>query len=87
MITKKLLHDIITFCNNYIDNKNVTFGIDKYSTFIAVSINAWSINNKGLIDNLIRTINLHIHDIDDFKHFKQKVLKELPKLLEQLKEK
>lgn len=87
MITKKLLHDIITFCNNYIDNKNVTFGIDKYSTFIAVSINIWSINNKGLIDDLIGTANLHIHDIDDFKHFKQKVLKELPKLLEQLKEK
>lgn len=87
MITKKLLHDIVTFCNNYIDNKNITFGIDKYLTFIAVSINAWSINNKGLIDNLIGTINLHIHDIDDFNQFKQKVLNQLPSILKQIKEK
>lgn len=86
MITKKLFHDIITFCNNYIDNKNILFGINKYATFIGVGISIWSLDNNDMIDNQIGTITSHINNIDDFRDFKQKVLEELPKLLEKLKE-
>lgn len=87
MITKKLFHDIITFCNNYIDNKNILFTINKYPIFINASISVWSLDNGNFINNQIGTINSYIYTIDDFKDFKQKVLEELPKLLEQLKEK
>ena len=87
MITKKLLHDIITFCNNYIDNKNILFDINKYTTFMNVSISVWSLYNTGMINNQIGTITLYIDNVDDFKYFKQKVLEELPKLLEQLNKK
>lgn len=85
MITKQLMHDIVTFCNNYINNKHIIFSIVKYSTFIDVSINVWSINNKGFIENNIGTINSYVSDIDDFKKFKQKTLKQLPLMLEQAK--
>lgn len=87
MITKKLVHDIITFCNNYIDNKNILFAINKYTTFIGAGISVWSLDNNDMIDNQIGTITSYISDINDFKEFKQKVLEKLPKLLEQLKEK
>ena len=39
MITKQLTHNIITFCNNYINNKNIVFSITKYPTFINVCFN------------------------------------------------
>lgn len=85
MITKKLMHDIITFCNNYIDNKNIIFSITKYSKFIDTRINVWTINNIGLIDKNIGTVDSYINDINDFKKFKEKVLNQLPLLLKQVK--
>lgn len=85
MITKKLLHDIITFCNNYIDNKNILFTIDKYTTFVNASISVWSLDNGDFINNQIGTINSYINNIDDFKKFKEKVLNQLPLMLKQVK--
>lgn len=85
MITKKLLHDIITFCNNYIDNKNILFTIDKYTTFVNVGISVWTIDNHDIIDKSIGTINSYINNIDDFKKFKEKVLNQLPLMLKQVK--
>lgn len=85
MITKKLFHDIITFCNNYIDNKNILFTIDKYPTFVNASISVWSLDNGDFINNRIGTINLYINNIDDFKKFKEKVLNQLPLMLKQVK--
>lgn len=85
MITKQLMHDIITFCNNYIDNKNIILSITKYSTYLSVSFNVWTISDNTL-QKCIGSVLSYIHNIDDFKKFKEKVLKELPKLLEQLKE-
>lgn len=79
------MHDIITFCNNYIDNKNIIFSITKYSKFIDTRINVWTINNIGLIDKNIGTVDSYINDINDFKKFKEKVLNQLPLLLKQVK--
>lgn len=84
MITKKLMHDIITFCNNYIDNENIVIGIVKYSTFISATINVWTIKSSGIINKNIGTINHYISDIDDFKKFKEKILNQLPLLLKQV---
>lgn len=86
MITKQLMHDIITFCNNYIDNKNIILSITKYSTYLSINFNVWTTNND-VIQNCIGSLFSYIYNIDDFKYFKQKILKELPKLLEQVKEK
>lgn len=85
MITKQLIHDIITFCNNYIDNKYIIFTVTKYSKFVDVTINVWTINDKGFIQDCIGTVNSYIGDIDDFKKFKEKVLNQLPLLLKQVK--
>lgn len=85
MITKQLMHDIITFCNNYIDNKNIIISITKYTRFIDVTISVWSITN-GVIDKNIGNINSYIEDIDAFNKFKEKVLNQLPLLLKQVKE-
>ena len=86
MITKKLLHDIITFCNNYIDNNNIVFDITKYPKFVNIAIGVWTTNSVGIIDKSIGTISSYIVDIDDFNKFKQKALNQLPLLLKQVKE-
>lgn len=86
MITKQLMHDIITFCNNYIDNKNIVISISKCPNALNITFSVWTINN-GFMQNCIESVFSYINDIDDFKNFKQKILEKLPKLLEQLKEK
>lgn len=37
MITKKLMKDIVTFCNKYINNDNILITITKYPKFIIVN--------------------------------------------------
>lgn len=83
MITKKLLHDIVTFCNNYIDNKNIIISVIKYPTFINATIDVWTIYNN-VIQNHIGSIYYYIDDINDFNNFKEKVLNQLPLLLKQV---
>lgn len=85
MITKQLMHDIITFCNNYIDNKNIVISITKYIRFINVTFSVWSVTNS-VIDKNIGNINSFISDMDTFNKFKEKVLNQLPLLLKQVKE-
>lgn len=85
MITKKLFHDIITFCNNYIDNKNIIISIIKISNFLSITFNVWTTDNHDMIDKNIGTINSYIKNIDDFKKFKEKVLDQLPLMLKQVK--
>lgn len=84
MITKKLLHNIVTFCNNYIDNKNIVISVIKYPTFINATIDVWTINSAGFIDKNIGIVHSYIEDINDFKKFKEKVLNQLPLLLKQV---
>lgn len=87
MITKKLMHDIITFCNNYIDNDNIIIGITKYPTFLGIDFTIWTLTNGKHIDTPIGRISKYINNEEDFIEFKPMVLEELPKLLEELKEK
>ena len=87
MITKKLVHDIITFCNNYIDNKNIVFKVAKFPEYIYISIDVCDLCKNNSIDCCIGTINNCIQNKEEFIKYKQKVLEELPKLLEQLNKK
>ena len=84
MITKKLMHNVITFCNNYIDNDNIAISVNKYPTFLSIYFAVWTLTENHL-DNHIGTVNENIHNEEEFIKFKQKILKELPKLLKQLK--
>lgn len=85
MITKQLMHDIITFCNNYIDNDNILISVTKYPTFLSVDLTVWTLTNKKNIDTSIGKIPKYINNEEDFIEFKQEVLEQLPKLLERLK--
>lgn len=78
------MHDIITFCNNYIDNENIVINISKLSTYLSVTFNVWTINDD-IIQDCIGSVFYYIHDVNDLKNFKQKALEQLPKLLEQIK--
>lgn len=86
MITKKLMHDIITFCNNYIDNDNIVINITKYPTFLSIDFAIWTLLDKKYIDKHIKNITRNIHNEKEFIEFKQMILEELPELLEQLKQ-
>lgn len=79
------MHDIITFCNNYINNDNIVIAIIKYPTFISVSFDIWTLSDKRYINKHIGNTTRNIHNKEEFIKFKQKILEELPKLLEQLK--
>lgn len=84
MTTKQLMHNIITFCNNYINNENVLFSIDKYPNFISVDVSVWKLH-CGAISHQIGRIDKYIHNEDDFHNFIDKVTNELPELLEKIK--
>lgn len=84
MITKKLMHDIITFCNNYIDNKNIVIHISKYPNFLGIDFNIWILVENHM-DKYIGGVSGNIHNEKEFIEFKQIILEKLPKLLEQLK--
>jgi len=86
-ITKKLIHDLVTFTNNYIDNPNIVIGISCYSNRYVVSrIEVWSLK-YSYINKHIGSISCHIHNEKEFIKYKQNVLEKLPKLLEQLNNK
>lgn len=85
MTIKQLTHNIITFCNNYINNKNIVFGITKYPKYIDVRLSVWTLNNNGYINTHINTITKDIHNENDFNDFKNKVINGLPELLEKVK--
>ena len=78
------MHNIITFCNNYIDNNNIVTHVTKYPTFLGIDFNVW-ILTENRIDKYIGNVSRNIHNEEEFIEFKQKVLEQLPKLLEQLK--
>ncbi len=74
MISKSLVHSVVTFCNNYIGNKYITHSISIFPKHIACNISIWKLDLSGYIDTCIHTYYGHIEDIDDFINFKRKVL-------------
>ena len=84
MITKKLMKDIVTFCNQYINNSNIVININKYSYFVGITFGIWNLNGSLITDH-IGSIHMYIKDEVDLNKFKDKVFNELPLLLQQVK--
>lgn len=80
------MHDVITFCNNYIDNKNIVFKVAKFPEYIYVSIDICELYENNVIKRCMGKIDNNIYTKEDFIKYKQEVLENLPKLLERLKE-
>lgn len=84
MITKKLMHDIITFCNNYLNNDNIVINISKYATYLYINFGVWVLDKNKYIDKNIGSTTKYIHSEADFNKFKETIKDELSLLLVQL---
>ena len=83
MITKKLIHDISTFHNTFIDVEGIIIKVDIYNattSFIMVSIKLWSFNDGGLID-VIEGVTDNIHNYKEFERYKENVRNKIVPLL------
>ena len=84
-ITKKLIKDICTFLNTFIDIPNVIFSYTVYCNFINISVNVWKLHNDGHIDDIVRTCSFTIHNEKEFNETKDKIIESVKIGLEQLK--
>lgn len=84
MITKKLMHDVITFCNNYINNDNIVITIGKYATYLYIDMGVWTLDKNKYINKYIGGISTHIHNEADFNKFKETITDKLSPLLTEL---
>lgn len=74
MITKKLIHQIVAFLNNYL-NDYVLCGYTYYcKKYIEVKFSIWTIKNN-LIDKSVVNYGQFIENEKDFNSFKEKVIK------------
>ena len=75
MISKKLIHQVVTFLNNYLGVKNVIYAYTYYGKdYISVSFNIWSIKGETLC-KCIAHYDRYISTENDFNSFKEKVIK------------
>lgn len=85
-ITKKLLKDICTFLNTFIDISNVVFSYTVYCNFINVSVNVWKLHDDGSISDIARTCSFNIRNEKEFNEIKDKIIESVKIGLEQLEE-
>ncbi len=85
-ITKKLIKDICTFLNTFIDFPNVIFSYTVYCTFINVSANVWELQDNGYVNSVVRTCSYNIRNEKEFNEIKDKIIESVKIGLEQLKE-
>lgn len=86
MANKKLIHDIVAFCNNYIDNNHILIEIDKFPRgYISADISVWEVTSDNTIISCKGRVAKYIYNEKDFNEFKNDVLEKLPTLLEQFK--
>lgn len=86
MISKQLVHKVVTFLNTFNSNKNVVCSIIIWNNRprINCSIEVWSLDNNDSIVNCVGSIRDVIHNIKEYIDFKEKVNKELPLILKKL---
>lgn len=86
MISKQLIHKVITFLNTFNSNKNVIWDITVWNARprITCNINVWSLDNNNTIKYCVGSINDTIHNIEEFNKFKETVEQTLPSILEKL---
>lgn len=79
MITKKLIHQLVTFLNNYLGIRNVVCGYTYYGKdYIRVHFAIWSIKND-CIQNQIANYDRFINNENDFNIFKEEVTNNIDK--------
>lgn len=87
MISKQLIHKVITFLNTFNSNKNIVWSITIFNTNnsrIICNIQIWKLNKNDFIEYNIGSISNTIHNIKEFNNFKEQVNKELPLILKKL---
>lgn len=83
MITKRLIHDITTFYNTFINIKGITTSISVFNAnnfFINVNIKLWSFNECGLKDVIVAVTD-NIHNYKEFEIYKENVRNKIVPLL------
>ena len=83
MVTKKLVKDITTFHNTFINIKGITASITVFNGstfFISVNIKLWTFNDCGLED-VIMGVSDNIHNYKDFEIYKENVRNKIVPLL------
>lgn len=84
-ISKSLIKKVVTFLNEYVDNKDIVFKIAKFPEYIYVCISICKLRKNNSIDFCIDSIDDCIDTEEKFIKYKQKVLNQLPLLLKQVK--
>lgn len=78
------MHNIITFCNNYLNNGNIVITISKYATYLYINFGVWTLDKNKYIDKNIGSVTNYIHNEADFNKFKETIEDKLSLLLAQL---
>lgn len=79
MISKKLIHQVVTFLNNYLNIRNVTCGYTYYGKdYISISFSVWSIK-RDTIEKTVANYGQFVSNENDFNTFKQRVIKNFDK--------
>lgn len=79
MISKKLIHQVVTFLNNYLGIRNVVWGCTYFGKdYISVSFKLWSIK-RDMIDEVVAQYGQYIYNENDFNVFKERVIKNFDK--------
>lgn len=87
MISKQLIHKVITFLNTFNSNKNIVWSITIFNTNnsrIICNIQIWKLDKNDFIEYNIGSISNTIHNFKEFNNFKEQVNKELPLILKKL---
>ena len=83
MVNKKLIHDITTFHNKFINIKGIVTNVNVFNTndfFISVNIKLWSFNEFGLTKVIIGVYD-NIHNYKEFEIYKENVRNKIVPLL------
>lgn len=87
MISKQLIHKVVTFLNTFNSNKNIIWSIKIININrprIECDIRIWELNKNDWLEDCISYITDNIHNIEEFNDFKEKVNKKLPSILKEL---
>lgn len=82
MISKKLIHQVVAFLNNYLGNANIITGYTYYgSYYIRVYFAIWSTKNDH-IQNQLKNYDRYIENENDFNKFKEEITNNINKDLD-----
>lgn len=75
------MHNVITFCNNYIDNDNIIITVTKYANYLHLNVAVCTLDKDKYINKYISSISKYIHNEVEFNKLKETIKDELSQLL------